>query len=376
MTVKDRTRNAKIMLTANSMRNLVHFRGPLLDAFQQRGFEIIALAPDDLAGEASPPAVCRSIAIDRAGLDPFRDWQTVRAYARALRDDAPDVLFGFTPKANIYGGLAARVARVPFIPTVSGLGTGFLKGGIVRSVMQILYRQAFRRSPIIFFQNPDDRDIFIERRLVRPQQARMAPGSGVDLDHFRPVDPPQAPPFRLLFIGRLLADKGLRELIEAVDRLRQGGRSIELTLVGSADEGNPSSIPQAERDNWQASGLAALLGHQVDVRPAIAGCHSVVLPSYREGLPRSLLEASAMGRPMIATDVPGCREIVRDGETGILCQSRDAASLADAIDRMMSLQGKERARMGSAARELVEKRFGQAQVVDLYLGALASIGVG
>lgn len=365
----------RIVLTANSMRNLAQFRRPLFAGFVARGLDTVALAPFDVAETDGPATRQISISIDRGGLNPLRDLKTIISYVAELRRLKPNVILGFTPKANIYAGLAARMADIPFIPTVSGLGTGFLKGGAVRRVMQALYRHAFARAPIIIFQNDDDRAEFVRLGLVDPARSRVMPGSGIDLAHFRPAPFPPPGPLRLLFIGRLIRDKGIYELVGAVKQLRDQGIVIQLSVLGERDTGNPSAVPADVLEQWGKDGLVDWLGHRDDVRPFIAACDAVVLPSYREGMPRALLEAAAMGRPMVATDVPGCRDIVRDGETGFLCSPRDPEALANAIKRLVNQDVADRDRMAAVARTLVERQFDQALVVEQYLDALASIGI-
>lgn len=364
-----------IVLTANSLRNLAHFRRPLFEALKADGFALAAIAPNDLQGKDRPEATIFPIPIDRGGTNPAKDLATTFAYVATLRRLRPAAVLSFTPKANIYGGLAARLFGIPLIPNVSGLGTGYLRGGFIRRVSLFLYRQAFSACPVVFFQNPDDRDEFVRVRLVRPEQAELLPGSGIDLHAFSPHPQPVSEIARLLFVGRFLADKGLRELVEAVSIVNSVRQKVELTLVGSSDTGNPSSIPEQEVENWRHTGQVTVAGEHADVRPFIADADAVVLPSYREGLPRVLLEAAAMGRPMIATDVPGCREVVKEGETGFLCEPANAASLAQAIERFLDLDTQERSSLGQAARQLAVARFDEARVVEKYREALSRIGV-
>lgn len=361
-----------IALTANSMQNLAHFRAPLIATLHAAGHRLIAIAPDD---GTHVPGVDRQIdlPIDRGGTNPFKDWRTIRAYARCYRDATPGVAFSFTPKANIYGAIAAHSLNIPFIPTVSGLGTAFLKGGLIRSVQAMLYRRAFSRCPLVVFQNTDDRDLFVESRLVRSDQARIVPGSGIDLAQYTPVPLPNGSVVQFLFIGRLLGDKGVRELAAAARTLRDGGLRFGLTLVGDIDPGNPSAVSEREVRGWEEDGLLRWAGRQSDVRPFIAAADAVILPSYREGLPRALLEAAAMGRPMVASDVPGCRELAIKGETGVLCAPRDVASLADAMNRMAEMTSEERAVTGHRARDMVERRFDAKMVGQRYLDLLATL---
>jgi glycosyltransferase involved in cell wall biosynthesis len=224
----------------------------------------------------------------------------------------------------------------------------------------------------VFFQNDEDRELFVDRRIVRPEQARVLPGSGVDLERFAPAPLPGGPP-TFLFIGRLLRDKGVVEFVGAARLLRSDFPDARFQLLGGLDEGNRTAIRQAEIDSWVAEGVVEQLGTTDDVRPFIAAANAIVLPSYREGLPRSLLEAAAMARPLIASNVPGCRDVVEDGVNGYLCAVRDAGSLAAAMRRLAQLPPAQQLAMGEAGRRRVQERFSESFVVRAYLDVLAGL---
>ncbi len=299
-------------------------------------------------------------------------------YLRLLRKYRPVALVSFTVKSNIYGGFAARLLGIPQIGNISGLGTAFIEGGWLGRMVMVLYRIGIGAAFRIFFQNPDDRDFFLANGLVKPEQAGLLPGSGVDLGHFSPTARPSNDsaigvaqrPFGFLYIGRMLGDKGLKELVAAVGLLKSEGLAIELGLLGAQGGTNPSAISEAQLADWQQQGVVEYLGATDDVRPEIARADCVVLPSYREGTPRSLLEAAAMAKPLIATDVPGCRQVVKHGENGFLCLIKDPRDLALVMRRMMALSLQERANMGRASRLLAEREFDEQKVVEQYLDAL------
>jgi glycosyltransferase involved in cell wall biosynthesis len=313
-----------------------------------------------------------TIRVDRAGLNPLADLKLFAEYRRLLRRLCPAAYLGYTIKPNIYGSLAAASLGIPALPNVSGLGTAFIRGGMLQSIVTRLYRFGFARAPVVFFQNDEDRQLFVDRRIVRPEQARVLPGSGVDLDRFEPVPPPDGPPVFLL-IARLLRDKGVVEFVEAARILRSTMPSARFQLLGPIDEGNRTAITRAELDSWTRAGVVEYLGATDDVRPFIARSTAIVLPSYREGLPRSLLEAAAMARPLIATDVPGCRDVVEEGANGYLCAPRDPESLAHAVRRFAELSPAERVAMGKASRRRVQERFSEKIVVRAYLDAIAGL---
>jgi len=364
-----------VILSGNSSWNIVNFRVGLVAALRGAGFEPVVIAPIDPAGEprmAMLDVRRFTVDMDRSGLNPFKDLKLFLQYRRLIREIGPAAYLGYTIKPNIYGSLAARLCGVPAVPNISGLGTVFLRGGLLGWFASVLYRRGLRGAPIVFFQNGEDLSEFVERKLVRPDQARLLPGSGIDLDRFAPAQLPPGP-VTFLLIGRLLGDKGVREFVEAARTLRREGSEARFQLLGPLDAGNRTAITRAELDAWVEEGTLENLGETDDVRPFIARCHSVVLPSYREGLPRSLLEGAAMGRPLIASDVPGCRDVVDDGVNGILCAPHDAASLADAMRRFSTMRDKDRSTMGAAGRAKVQAQFSEERVIEAYLQALDDV---
>ena len=358
-----------ILFVSNTAWNLANFRRPLIEAFVARGDKVICAASPDahersllvLGAEFEP------LAVDAGGTSPIADGRLLLSLVAFIRRLRPDTVFSFTIKPNIYAAIAARRCGVRVIPTVSGLGSSFLGGGLTAAITNRLYRQALRPLDTVMFQNGDDRDLFVVRGLVDPSAPVLVRGSGIDLDRFRaPATPPPAP-FRFLLIARLLRDKGLTEYAEAARRLRSENVDARLQLLGPDGGTNPSAVPMALVERWVADGTIDYLGSTDDVRPAIAGARCIVLPSYREGLPRSLLEGAAMSRPLIATDVPGCRDLVSDGINGLLCAPRSADDLARAMNAMLAASDRERAAMGAAGRKLVEEQYDQRLVADAYL---------
>ena len=371
------THRPLLILFANSLWNLANFRGGLIVALRQAGYRVEVAGP---GGALTPSQAIllgpvELMPLRSEAIDPLADVRLTHAMATMLKRRRPAAVLSFTPKPNIYGAIAARVAGVNGVPNVSGLGSAFLGGGALRRVVSGLYRIAFARVPAVFFQNPDDRDLFVTRRLVRAEQARLLPGSGVDCDRFapRPRSASADGAVRFLFVGRLLAQKGLRELIDAIRIVRTTHPQARFALLGPLGGANRSAIGQSELDGWIAEGLVEYLGAVDDVRPHLAGADAVILPSWREGLPRSLLEAAAMGRPRIASDVPGCREIVRDGVNGLLHEVRSAAAIAAALTRFCELPAEARAAMGTASRRIALDEFGEQRVIDADLAVLARI---
>lgn len=371
--VQNGGKQTKIMLSSNSAWNLANFRRPVIEALVAAGFEVVAVAPSD--GEEyrlnAMGARFRPIHMRGAGTSALEDSRLLLDYISVLRAERPAMFLGFTAKPNIYGSLAARVTRVPVAATISGLGSAFLKGGLLGGLLLRLYRLALGGARAVFFQNPADRDLFIARRIARPDQARLVAGSGIDLVRFSPAPIEQDEEFCFLLIARLLLDKGIAEFVEAARIVRRRHPHARFQLLGGAADDNPSAVPQAELARWAAESIVEQLGVRDDVRPSIAAADCVVLPSYREGLPRSLLEGAAMARPLIASDVPGCRDVIEDGINGLLCEVRSAASLAAVMERMLAMTPAERSAMGAAGRRKVEAEFDQRLVADAYLAEIA-----
>ena len=374
MTDDQPSARARLLLSANSAWNVAHFRLGLIEGLREAGFEVVVAAPADghEAAILDRGLTFIPIAMDRSGMSPLADIALLGRYVAIFRRSRPAAFLGFTIKPNVYGSIAARLLRVPAINNVSGLGTMFLGMGWQSRLAHRLYRLAFARSRTVFFQNPDDRELFVQAGTVKSDQTALLPGSGINLQRFAPTKPVNGPPV-FLFVGRLLADKGIREFVEAAAIVRSKLPKARFQVLGGTDEGNRTSIPPDEVDRWKDDGNVEFLGDAADVRPFIAGASAVVLPSYREGLPRVLLEAGATGRPSIASDVPGCNALIRPGENGLLCAVRDPGALAEAMLQFARLDEAERLAMGEAARTIVEREYGEQRVVDAYLAALRDI---
>lgn len=363
----------KIMISSNSAWNLANFRRPVIEALIAADYAVVAVAPADGAeGQLEAMgARFRPIEMRSTGTSPVEDARLLLDYIKLLRNERPAMFLGFTAKPNIYGSLAARLLNVPVAATISGLGSAFLKGGVLGGLLLRLYRIALGRAHAILFQNIADRDLFIARRIARPTQARLVAGSGIDLDRFAPAPIPEDGEFRFLLIGRLLLDKGIAEYVEAARIVRAKHPRARFQLLGGSGGDNPSAVPQAALGRWAAETIVDLLGVHDDVRPFIAAADCIVLPSYREGLPRSLLEGAAMARPLIASDVPGCREVVDHGVNGLLCEVRSSTSLAAAMEQMIAMTTSGRSAMGAAGRRKVEAEFDQRLVAEAYLAEIA-----
>ncbi|MBN8500766.1 MAG: glycosyltransferase family 4 protein [Sphingomonadales bacterium] len=372
------TAKPTIIVCANQAWNLVNFRSGLIEALLANGFAVEAVAPPDAPMEKLLKAMgCgfTPVAIDSAGLDPRRDMTTFLALRRIIGRLQPVAWLSWTIKPNVYGSLAAGLAGIPAFPNVSGLGTAFIRRNLLTLIAKQLYRAAFRKAAVVFFQNRDDEAEFVEARLVRSEQSRVLPGSGVDVRSWAPLSSDRPRRRQFLMLARVVSDKGVREYVAAARMVRQAWPDARFILMGAVNVPNRTAIPEQEVRGWVAEGVLEHLSPVSDVRPYIAEADFVVLPSYREGLSRVLVEAGAMGRPAITTDVAGCRDIIRHGENGFLCEPKNANALAHALTLAANLSDNAWQCMAQAARARVVAEFSQERVTSLYLQALHDAGV-
>jgi len=373
--VSARRHSQIVVFAANSAWNILHFRMNLVRTTQDLGLVPVALVPPGEGQEelAAMGVEVHTIPMRADSTSPLSGVILVARYAAALRRIRPTAFLGFTPKPNIFGSIAASALGIPVINNVTGLGTAFIHGGILGALVPNLYRLALRRSNKVFFHNDDDMKLFVQRSLVRQGQAAVIPGSGVDLERFvpKPLGGGRHDPV-FLFIGRLLREKGLVEFVEAAQLVRREAPDARFQALGPLDRGK-RGVPGEALEHWIEQGAIEYLGSTADVRPCIEAADCVVLPSYREGMPRVLLEAAAMARPLIGTDVPGCRQIVDDGVTGYRCAARSTRSLAEAMMKIIALSPDQRQRMGARSRTVVEARFGDDRVDAAYVAALSNV---
>lgn len=368
----------RIIIVGGFSQSLLNFRGPLIRDIVSRGHEVIACAPhapEEVRAElAAIGARYRHVPIARAGRNPASDLHTLLSLVRVLRKERPDLLLTYTIKPVIYGSLAARLPPRPVsFAMITGAGYAFGEGGghrrAVGRVVRGLYRLTLSRNRVVFFQNPDDLKLFEERKMIGPNTKTVVlNGSGVDLEHYVQEKLPNRPVF--LLMARLIADKGIREYREAARRIRIEYPNARFLLAGAIDE-NPTSIHRDELAQWEAEGDIEYLGGLADVRPALREALVYVLPSYyREGTPRSVLEAMSMGRPIITTDSPGCRETVEDGVTGYLVPVKDPVALI-AVMRAFVENPELAVRMGRESRRLAEEKYDVHRVNGMILDAMA-----
>ncbi|MHA7925074.1 MAG: glycosyltransferase family 4 protein [Marinobacter sp.] len=364
-----------VFLTSNTSWYLYNFRASTIQTLREQGNRVVCLAPsDDFSQRLVDDLGAEHIALplDGKGTGAVQELRSLRFIWSAMREYRPDFVFNFTVKMNIYCGLVCAFHRVPFANNISGLGTAFIHDSwLFRRVRQV-YGLVNRRSQKLFFQNEEDLGVFQSKGLLGDTPYTLLPGSGVDLARFRMRPLPEDVPFTFIMIARLLGDKGVREYAEASRTLKADGVNVRCLLVGPLGVSNRTAISEDEVRQWQSEGIVEYSGATDDVRLLIEQAHVLVLPSYREGMPRTVLEAAAMGRPAIVTDVPGCRHAIEPGVTGWLCEVRNADSLAAQMRAVA--QGDEEIvkRAGISARKRMEAQFSETLVVKAYLDCLTA----
>ena len=367
----------RVALVLNTSWNIWNFRASLVRALQAAGHEVLAIAPpDDYSQRLETELGCRFVPIlmENKGTNPVKDAALTRRFYQIYKREKPDVVLHYTIKPNIYGSIAARLAGIPSINNVSGLGTVFIVKNFVSRVALRLYRFAFRFPHKVFFQNGDDRQLFLDHGLVRPEITGLLPGSGVNTTQFRPASQfIRHTPFVFLMVARVLYEKGVVEYFEAARIIRQAVPGTRIQLLGGLDEAGGVGVPRATFEEWLTTGDIEYLGRSDDVAAHLHQADCVVLPSYREGTPKTLLEAAAVGKPLVTTDVPGCRETVQDGLNGYLCQVRSAKDLAAKMLQVLRLSDANLQAMGQASRHLAETKFDEKLVLDQYLLAVATV---
>lgn len=362
-----------VFLTSNTSWYLYNFRKTTIRAIHAQGYSVVCLSPqDDFSARLEAELGVKHIALPMVGKSTgvVQELKSLLFIWRTFRRYRPMFVFNFTIKLNLYGGLACILLRLPFANNISGLGTAFIHDSwLFRRVRQV-YGWMNRRARHLFFQNEEDLAVFRDAGLLGDTPMTLLPGSGVDLDHFAFQPLSEGEPITFVMIARLLGDKGVREYAGACRMLKEQGVASRCLLVGPLGVSNHSAVSEAEVACWQEEGIVEYLGAADDVRPMIAQSHVLVLPSYREGMPRTVLEAAAMGRPAIVTDVPGCRQAIEAGKTGWLCEARSDTSLAEQMLNVIGMSAAERQGAGNAARERMEASFSEARVVQAYLDCL------
>lgn len=366
--------NKKVALVANTSWSMFNFRNGVLSRLLEEGYQLTIIAPFDEFSEKLREMGCNVIDLQMSakGTNPLQDVKLIYTLYQLYQKIQPNFIIHYTIKPNIYGSLAAKLAGIPSLAITTGLGYTFVNDNLVAKVAHGLYKLAFRFPEEVWFLNEDDRHVFLHKKLIESNKAILLHGEGVDITHFSPQSISiNDGKVRFLLIARMLWDKGIGDYVEAARILRQKYPQAIFQLLGSCGVANPSVIAREQIVEWESEGLVEYLGTTKDVRPIIANADCVVLPSfYREGVPRTLMEAAAMAKPLITTDNVGCRDVVLPGISGFLCPIKDATSLAACFEKFIVMEPARRASMGIAGRELMEKKFDERLVIEKYMYTL------
>ncbi len=364
----------KIFFTGNSAWGMFRFRAALLRDCVERNLDVTVLAPEDDYATCIRQLGCSFLAypMSRRGMNPVKEVITFLHFFRIYKFHRPSIVFHYTVKPIIWGSLAANLLRIPNIAVITGLGFVFMKNSALTRIVSHLYKIALFRTREVWFLNHEDLAEFSRRKIIETDRMFVLPGEGLDLGEFpRATKFPETPTF--LLVARLLWDKGIAEYIEAAKWAKIHFPDARFQLLGPFDSGNPSAVGKDVITKCHQDGLIEYLGVTDDVRSFIANATCIVLPSYREGLPRALLEAAAMARPIITTDCPGCRDIVADGKNGYLVPVRDQAALCDAISKIAKLRTEELRNLGENGRKLVETKYSISNVLAEYRSRTADL---
>jgi len=368
-----------VLIVLNTSWNIYNFRLNLMKSLEKKGFKVIALSPyDDYSDKLQKEGFeWVDLPLDNDSTNVLKELSQIKSFYKIYKNIKPDIVLHYTVKPNIYGTFIATLLNIPSINNVSGLGTIFLKKKLVYKVAQILYRIVFRFSGKVFFQNKHDFQLFIDSKLIKKDIAEVIPGSGIDCQRFRPIDVSSSSlnqnTITFLMIARLIKDKGIIEYIEAIKILKKQYPNVKFKLIGSLYLSNPTAISKELLQSWIDEELIEYLPFSDVMEEIISRVDCIVLPSYREGLSRVLLEAASMAKPIITTDVAGCKDVVDDGVNGFLCKVKDEKSLAEKIEKMILLTVNERKKMGEKGREKALKEFDEKLVIEQYINSVFKI---
>lgn len=361
-----------ILICSNYAWTIFNFRLPLIRQLKKEGFKVILVTQFDgyeVNLEKEVDNIYK-LFISRKGINILQDLFTFFHLIYILRKAKPDLCLWYTIKPVIYGTFAASFLKITSIPTITGLGTAFLKNNWITTIVKKLYKISFYKINTVIFQNSDDRDLFIKNRIIEFDRCEISPGSGINVNNFKPKKLPETDNFKFLLIARMIKDKGIVEFVNAARIVKKKIPSAKFFLLGPLGIENRTAIAKKEIEKWVEEGIVDYLGKTDNVDAFICDSNCVVLPSYREGTSRVLLEASALERPIIATDVPGCREIVDNFKNGILCKPKNSIDLANAMLKITKFSRDELEKMGSNGRNKVLDEFDLEIVLNLYMKAI------
>lgn len=356
----------RILILANNDIGLYKFRRELIQELLRENTVYISLPYGKLVDPlVDTGCIFIDTPMERRGMNPVKDLNLLWRYFRILSDIRPDLVISYTIKPNIYGGWACKIKKIPYAVNITGLGTAFENDGLLKTIVTNMYKVALKKANVVFFENSANREFFVQEGIIREEKTCVLNGAGVNLEHFSYSSYPKNDVFTFLFIGRVMEEKGIEELFEAMKMLVSEGHKCYLDVIGPFEEDYEERLKKYENEGW-----LRYHGYQDDVRPFIRDCDCFVLPSYHEGMANTNLEAAAMGRPVITSNIPGCKEAVIDNVSGFLCESKDVESLYGCMKRMIESDNREE--MGREARKHMEDGFGKMTVVKNTLTAIYS----
>ena len=362
----------RILILANFDVGLYKFRKELIQELINRGNEVLISLPYGEMVEPLKRMGCQFIDtnVDRRGINPLKDFGLIKAYFSIIKRNKPDIVITYTIKPNIYGGIVCRLTKTNYAANITGLGTAFQKKNLLKSFVTYLYKISLKRAKVIFFENAENRDIFINSKIIKKENTCLLNGAGVNLEEYSYLEYPQSEdPIRFLFMGRVMKEKGINELFEAMKMLRKDGINCVLDVLGGYEENYKEIIEKYENEGW-----LFYHGFQKDVRPFIKNCYCFVLPSWHEGMANTNLECAASGRPVITSNIHGCLEAIVDGKTGFLFEKQNSESLYQAMKNFTELSDKQRKQMGLLGRAHMEMFFDKKIVIRETINRL-NIGV-
>ncbi len=357
----------KILVLSNSSSGIWQFRRELIEKILELKCEVYLSVPHGEFFEDFEKwgVHCIDTKISYHGVNPITDILLYMKYKSMLKKIKPDIVFTYTIKPNVYGGMACQTCNIPYLANVTGLGTSIQNGGVLSKISLMMYKIGLKGAKRVFFQNNENHRFMTEKGIVT-SPTTILPGSGVNLNHFSLADyPAEENDIHFLFVGRIMKDKGIDELLEVAREIKGIYSNVVFDIVGRYDGPYEDVIERAHEE-----GIIQYHGLQEDVRPFYRACHCVVLPSYHEGMANVLLEGAAIGRPLIATDIPGCREAVEDGINGFLCEARNGDSLYKTILKFINVDHNTRNNMGLRSRKLMEKKFDRKIIVKQYINQI------
>ena len=351
----------RILILANFDVGLYKFRKELIQELLNQGNEVYISLPDGELVRSLEKMGCKFVntAVDRRGINPKTDAKLMFFYKKLIRKLHPDLVITYTIKPNIYGGLMCRMLRVPYAVNITGLGTAFQSESAIKKLVTFLYKIALKKAKVVFFENIGNKQTFLDLNILKEKQTCVLNGAGVNLAEYPFCEYPSGEEIRFLFIGRVMKEKGVDELFEVAKKIKKEYSNVFFDIVGPMEDNYKERI-----DKLVKNGIIEYHGYQEDVKPFIQKCQCFVLPSYHEGMANTLLEAGAMGRPLMTSRIHGCMEAVEDGKNGYLVKAKDTEELLEQIQKFLSIDYEKKKEMGEVSRKIIEKRFDKKKVVE------------